>query len=226
MPAQDDLIAIADALARGTVTSASLVGDALARYAETEPAIRAFAWLDAERARRAARASDERRRGGAPAGRLEGIPVGVKDIFDSAGVPTEHGCRAFSGRVPRQNAAVVRAIEAAGGIVLGKTVTAELAYLTPGPTRNPWDQSRTPGGSSMGSAASVAAGVVPVAVGSQTNGSTIRPAAYCGVVGFKPTRARIDLEVQSRDQVLGKLQDTEVDVVRVRAEVTSLPPGV
>ena len=191
---QDDLLAIADALARGTLTSASLIEEALARYTATEPAIHAFAWLDADRARRAARASDERRRGGAPSGRLEGVPVGVKDIFDTADIPTEHGCKAFAGRTPRQSAAVIRAIEAAGAIVLGKTVTAELAYLTPGPTRNPWDLTRTPGGSSMGSAASVAARVVPAAVGSQTNGSTIRPAAYCGVVGFKPTRARISLE--------------------------------
>jgi Asp-tRNA(Asn)/Glu-tRNA(Gln) amidotransferase A subunit family amidase len=88
----------------------------------------------------------------------------------------------------------VRAAQAAGAIVLGKTITAELAYLTPGPTRNPWDLTRTPGGSSMGSAAAVAAGVVPIAIGSQTNGSTIRPAAFCGVVGFKPTRGRVSLE--------------------------------
>ncbi len=127
-------------------------------------------------------------------GRLEGVPIGVKDIFDTAGIATEHGCRAFAGRVPDRTAAAVRAAESAGAIVFGKTVTAELAYLTPGPTRNPWDTARTPGGSSMGSAAAVAARVVPAAIGSQTNGSTIRPAAFCGVVGYKPTRGRISLE--------------------------------
>ena len=100
----------------------------------------------------------------------------------------------FAGRVPDRSAAAVRAAESAGAIVLGKTVTAELAYLTPGPTRNPWDQSRTPGGSSMGSAAAVSARVVHAAIGSQTNGSVIRPAAFCGVVGFKPTFDRISTE--------------------------------
>src|SRR5439155_15821264 len=162
--------------------------------AETEPRIHAFAWLDPDRARGHARSSDERRRSGAPVGRLEGIPIGVKDIFDTAGIPTENGSALFAGRVPDRSSAVVSALEHAGAIVIGKTVTAELAYLTPGPTLNPWDARRTPGGSSMGSAAAVAAGVVPAAIGSQTNGSIIRPAAFCGVVGFKPTVGRISLD--------------------------------
>ena len=189
-----DLVALADALARGELLSRDLVDRALAQYEATEARLHAFAWLDADRARRLARESDERRRNGAAAGPLEGIPIGVKDIFDTAGIPTENGSALFRGRVPDRSAAAVRAAEQAGAIVLGKTVTAELAYLTPGPTRNPWDLSRTPGGSSMGSAAAVAAGVVPAAIGSQTNGSTIRPAAFCGVVGFKPTVGRISLE--------------------------------
>jgi Asp-tRNA(Asn)/Glu-tRNA(Gln) amidotransferase A subunit family amidase len=189
-----DVVDLADALARGELTSTALVDRALARYGETEPRIHAFAWLDPDRARRLARASDDRRRSGAPVGRLEGIPVGVKDIFDTAGIPTENGSALFAGRVPDRSSAVVRALESAGAIVIGKTVTAELAYLTPGPTLNPWDATRTPGGSSMGSAAAVAARVVPAAIGSQTNGSTIRPAAFCGVVGFKPTVGRIPLD--------------------------------
>jgi Asp-tRNA(Asn)/Glu-tRNA(Gln) amidotransferase A subunit family amidase len=127
-------------------------------------------------------------------GPLEGVPVGVKDIFDTAGIPTENGSGLFAGRVPEGTCPAVRAAEAAGAIVLGKTVTAELAFMTPGQTLNPWDPSRTPGGSSMGSAAAVAAGVVPAAIGSQTNGSVIRPAAFCGVVGFKPTVGRIPTE--------------------------------
>lgn len=193
--AQDtDLVAIADALANRELTSAALVERALERYESTEPRLHAFTWLDAERARRLARASDEKRRSRVAVGRLEGIPIGVKDIFDTAGIPTENGCAFFRGRVPDASSAVVRAIESAGGIVFGKTVTAEIAYLTPGPTRNPWDTSRTPGGSSMGSAAAVAARVIPAAVGSQTNGSTIRPAAFCGVVGYKPTFGRISLD--------------------------------
>lgn len=192
--AEEDLVALAEALSRRELTSAALVERALARYEETEPRIHAFAWLDPGRARRLARESDERRASGAPTGPLEGIPVGVKDIFDTAGIPTENGCGVFADRVPEASSALVRALEAAGAIVLGKTVTAELAYLTPGPTRNPWDTTRTPGGSSMGSAAAVAARVVPAAIGSQTNGSTIRPAAFCGVVGFKPTVGRASLE--------------------------------
>jgi len=189
-----DVVALADGLSRGELSSTGLVERALRRYAETEPTIHAFAWLDEERAKRLATSSDERRRSGAPVGRLEGIPIGVKDIFDTAGLPTENGSALFEGRVPEKSAAVVRAAESAGAIVLGKTITAELAYLTPGPTRNPWDPERTPGGSSMGSAAAVSAGVLPAAIGSQTNGSVIRPAAFCGVVGFKPTVGRISLE--------------------------------
>jgi len=191
---EDDVVGLAEALSRGELTSAALMDEALERYDATEPRIRAWAWLDAERARRLARASDERRRSGSAVGRLEGIPIGVKDIFDTAGIPTENGSALFAGRVPDTSAVAVRAAESAGAIVLGKTITAELAYLTPGHTRNPWDTSRTPGGSSMGSAAAVAVGVVPAAIGSQTNGSTIRPAAFCGVVGYKPTLGRISLD--------------------------------
>jgi Asp-tRNA(Asn)/Glu-tRNA(Gln) amidotransferase A subunit family amidase len=156
----------------------------IAAYDEWEPQLRAFAWFDRDRFRNAAR---DRPRGGA----LDGLPVGVKDIFDTAGIPTEYGSPIFAGRVPASSAAAVSRLEAAGAVMFGKTVTAELAYLAPGPTTNPWAPSRTPGGSSMGSAAAVAAGIVPVAIGTQTNGSLIRPAAFCGVVGFKPSAGRI-----------------------------------
>jgi Asp-tRNA(Asn)/Glu-tRNA(Gln) amidotransferase A subunit family amidase len=190
----EDLVGLAEALEAGGLTSAALVERAVRRYAETEPQIHAFAWLDAARAHHFATVSDERRRTRGAVGRLEGIPIGVKDIFDTAGIPTENGSALFAGRVPEASCPAVRSAEAAGAIVLGKTISAELAYLTPGPTLNPWDPSRTPGGSSMGSAAAVAAGVVPAAIGSQTNGSVIRPAAFCGVVGFKPTVGRIPTE--------------------------------
>src|SRR5438093_1012888 len=165
----------------------SAVADCIARYGETEPRIHAFARFEAE----AALLMETGLRVAGDLGALSGVPVGVKDIFDTAGVPTECGSALFRDRIPDHDAAVVRNLRAAGAVIVGKTITAELAFLHPGPTRNPWDATRTPGGSSMGSAAAVAAGVVPMAVGSQTNGSVIRPAAFCGVVGFKPTTGRL-----------------------------------
>jgi len=119
------------------------------------------------------------------------VPVGVKDIFDTGDMPTECGSILYAGRTPSRDAAVVARLRAAGAIIMGKTVTTEFAYFAPGKTRNPYDPKRTPGGSSSGSAAAVAAEMVPLALGSQTNGSTIRPAAFCGVVGFKPTHGLI-----------------------------------
>lgn len=119
------------------------------------------------------------------------MPIGVKDIYDTAGIPTEHGSRLFAGRVPDRDADIVRALHDSGAVIVGKTITAELAFLHPGRTRNPYDLERTPGGSSMGSAAAVAAGVLPGAIGTQTNGSVIRPGAFSGTVAFKPTGGRL-----------------------------------
>jgi Asp-tRNA(Asn)/Glu-tRNA(Gln) amidotransferase A subunit family amidase len=157
------------------------------RYGETEPRIHAFAHFDAE----AALLLDAALAVAGADGPLARAPIGVKDIFDTAGALTERGSALYAGRIAEDDAVVVRNLRAAGAVIVGKTVTAELAMAHPGPTRNPWDQSRTSGGSSMGSAAAVAAGVVPFAIGSQTNGSVIRPAAFCGVVGFKPTIGRL-----------------------------------
>ena len=171
---------------------AAFVEECLAQHGWTEERIRAFAWLDPHRVRARARELDA-----VPAakrGALWGVPVGVKDIVDTAGVPTECGSALFRGRVPERSAKIVERLEAAGAIVFGKTVTTECAYFHPGPTRNPWRTDRTPGGSSMGSAAAIAAGVIPASVGSQTNGSIIRPAAFCGVVGFKPTYGRLPVD--------------------------------
>jgi len=197
----DDLPTAARAVANGLVTSRALVEAALRRYDETEPSLHAFAWLDAERALRLADAADAALRDHVSAGArdarlglLHGVPLGVKDIIDIAGIPAERGCAAFAGRVAERDAALVANLQRAGAILLGKTVTAELAYFHPGPTTNPYDATRTPGGSSMGSAAAVGAGVVPAAVGTQTNGSIIRPAAYCGVVGVKATHGRVPVE--------------------------------
>lgn len=176
-------------LSAGNFTSEDYVRSCLARIAQCEPQVQAFAWIDPAAAIAHARHADEARN--ATCGCLHGVPFAIKDIIDTAGIPTECGTRVFEGRVPGQSAAVVRRLENAGGFVLGKTVTAELAYFTPGKTRNPWNQDFTPGGSSSGSAAAVAAGFVPVALGTQTNGSVIRPAAFCGVVGFKPSSGLI-----------------------------------
>lgn len=139
--------------------------------------------LDARAARLA-----EQGRDGLP---LWGVPIGVKDTIDVAGLPAERGSRAFAGRRPERDAEVVRRLRAGGALVVGKTVTTELAVTYPGPTTNPHDPERTPGGSSSGSAAAVAAGMVPCALGTQTIASTLRPASFCGVVGFKPTHGRV-----------------------------------
>jgi Asp-tRNA(Asn)/Glu-tRNA(Gln) amidotransferase A subunit family amidase len=175
----------------GVITSEDLVASCLDRIAETDELIQAWAFLDPEYALAQARAADELRASGRPLGPLNGVPVGVKDIFDTADMPTENGSVLHAGRTPSRDAAVVARLRAAGAIVMGKTVTTEFAYFAPGKTRNPRDAERTPGGSSSGSAAAVASEMVPLALGSQTNGSTIRPAAFCGVVGFKPTHGLI-----------------------------------
>jgi Asp-tRNA(Asn)/Glu-tRNA(Gln) amidotransferase A subunit family amidase len=171
-------------------SSAALLAECLGRIDALEPAVRAFTWLGVERARGLAAAadSDDRPR------LLSGVPVGVKDIIDTAAIPTEYGSPAFEGRVPELSASVVLALEEAGAILLGKTVTAELAFAVPGTTRNPWSTDRTPGGSSMGSAAAVAAGMVPIAIGTQTNSSVIMPAALCGAVGYKPAAGGVALD--------------------------------
>jgi Asp-tRNA(Asn)/Glu-tRNA(Gln) amidotransferase A subunit family amidase len=153
--------------------------------------VQAWAFIDPAYGLQQARLADERRLSGQPIGPLHGVPVGVKDIFDTADMPTECGSVLYSGRTPSHDATVVSMIRAAGAIILGKTVTTEFAYFAPGKTRNPYNPEHTPGGSSSGSAAAVGANMVPLAVGSQTNGSTIRPAAYCGVIGFKPTHGLI-----------------------------------
>lgn len=175
----------------GVLSSEELVGSCLERIRETDANIQAWAFLDEEHARTQARAADEARRSGKPVGPLCGIPVGIKDIFDTSDMPTENGTPLHRGRTPRKDAAAVAMLRAAGAVILGKTVTTECAYFHPGKTRNPHNSEHTPGGSSSGSAAAVAAGMVPLAIGSQTNGSVIRPAAFCGAYGFKPTHGLV-----------------------------------
>lgn len=190
----------------GRVTSEELVGGCLDHIKAQEDRIGAWAFLDPELALSQARAADEELREGRTLGPLHGVPVGVKDIFDTKDMPTEDGTVLHAGHHPAEDAAAVVRLREAGAIILGKTVTTELAVLSPGKTRNPHDPERTPGGSSSGSAAAVAAGMVPLAIGTQSNGSVIRPAAYCGIFGYKPTfglisRHRVLQQSRPLDQV-------------------------
>ena len=188
------LIEAAEGIKNRRFTAEAYTQALLARIASLDEGIRAWAWLKPAEAIKAARLSDDYLSSNGAPGPLQGIPLGVKDIYPTAGVPTEMGSPAFAGHVPTRSARAIELIEARGGFVLGKTVTTECAFLFPGKTRNPWNPLHTPGGSSSGSAAAVAAGFVPAALGTQTNGSVIRPAAYCGVVGFKPTQGVIPIE--------------------------------
>ena len=189
------LARLTEEIRAGSLTSGRYVDDSLALHEALEPTLKAFTWIDLDRVRLQARDLDRRLAAGrAEEPPLAGVPLAVKDIFDTAGIPTECGSPLFRGRVPARDASVVAALADSGAILFGKTVTAELAYATPGPTTNPWNPDRTPGGSSMGSAAAVAAGIVPGSIGTQTNGSVIRPAAFCGVVGFKPSAGRLSLD--------------------------------
>ncbi|MPZ48333.1 MAG: amidase [Dehalococcoidia bacterium] len=174
---------IAASVRHGGSTSAA-VEAALARIDALDSEIKAWVEVDREGALRAASE-------GAPAGPLAGVPVGIKDIFDVAGLPTRLGAGPYAHYNPDTDSAAVARLRAAGAIILGKTHTTAFAMQDPAPTRNPWNLDHTPGGSSSGSAAGVAAGMIPLALGSQTVGSTLRPAAYCGVVGFKPSHGRI-----------------------------------
>jgi Asp-tRNA(Asn)/Glu-tRNA(Gln) amidotransferase A subunit family amidase len=176
-------------LARREITSEALVAACLERISAREDLIGAWEYLDAESALAEARARDREPRRGV----LHGLPIGIKDIIDTADMPTRWGSAIFEDRQPRQDAACIEHLREVGAIILGKTVTTEFAYFTPGKTRNPHAPDRTPGGSSSGSAAAVADFMVPIAMGTQAAGSTIRPASFCGVVGFKPTHGRWDI---------------------------------
>jgi Asp-tRNA(Asn)/Glu-tRNA(Gln) amidotransferase A subunit family amidase len=175
----------------GAFSAEELMQAGLSRVHEIDPQVQAWAFLDEAHALQQARARDLDRSEGRPIGPLHGIPVGIKDIFDTCDMPTEDGTVLHAGRTPEHDAAVVAKLRAAGAVIMGKTVTTECATYSPGKTRNPHNPEHTPGGSSSGSAAAVAAGMVPLALGSQTNGSVIRPAAFCGVYGFKPSHGLI-----------------------------------
>ena len=187
-------------------TAEALMQACLDRVAERDDAVRAWAHLDPEQALTAAREADEARVSGASPGPLHGVPVGVKDIIDTADMPTEHGSALFEGRQPAADARCVALLRAAGAIVMGKTVTTELANTAPSKTRNPHDIEHTPGGSSAGSGAAVADGQALGALGTQTGGSVIRPASFNGVYGLKPTiglipRAGVLLQSHTLDTI-------------------------
>ena len=176
-------VELRDQLARGELRAVDLARACLDRIAAREPEVQAWAWLDSELVMRQAAARDA----GKAVGLLHGLPVGIKDIIDTEGMGTENGTVLDAGRVPARDAVLVARLKQAGAVIMGKTVTTELANRAPGRTRNPHNPAHTPGGSSSGSAAAVADRMLPLAIGTQTAGSVIRPAAFCGVVGYKPS---------------------------------------
>jgi len=207
----------------GRLTAEAVVASCLERIVEREPVVRAWSYLAGEAARAQARAFDE-------AGKktlLGGVPFGVKDIFDAAGMPATYGSPIYTGWWPPSDASAAALPKAAGGILLGKTVTTEFANRQPGPTSNPHDPAFSPGGSSSGSAAAVADFMMPLAIGTQTGGSVIRPAAYCGVVGFKPSfglfpPAGMRINTETLDTV-GIMARSVGDIALFRAAMMAIP---
>jgi Asp-tRNA(Asn)/Glu-tRNA(Gln) amidotransferase A subunit family amidase len=177
----------------GSDTPRDFLERCIATLQSREPIVRAWVCLDLEAARRAADASTARYRAGRPLSPVDGCPIGVKDIIGTADLPTQMNSPAFAGWHGGYDAAPVHALRTGGAVIVGKTVTTEFAVGYSGPTTNAFDPQRTPGGSSSGSAAAVGSGMVPVALGTQTQGSTIRPAAYNGAVGYKPTLGQLPL---------------------------------
>ena len=191
---------------KGEISSEELVKNYIDQIKTKDKEVEAWEFFDEELAINQAKKLDKDRQAGKIQGDLHGIPVGIKDIFDTEDMPTLDGSEAHKKNPSLSDCTVVSKLKQAGAIIMGKTVTAELAHLTPGKTKNPHDPTRTPGGSSMGSAAAVAANMVPLAVGSQTNGSVIRPASFCGVVGYKPSKGLISRHLvmqvsQALDQI-------------------------
>ena len=188
-----------------------------------EPDLHAFATLNLDAARAAADAATERYRARRPLSMVDGCPLGIKDIMDTRDMPTQMGSPAFSGWQPRYDAACVQALRAGGAVLVGKTVTTAFACGGPNITVNPHDPRRTPGGSSSGSAAAVGAGMLPVALGTQTQGSTLRPASYCGIVGFKPTHGVLTMQgvhpISYSHDHLGVLGGTLEDAWRIASQI-------
>src|SRR5712691_12148176 len=175
----------------GEMSPLELLESCLKQIDRLEPDLKAWVTIDREGALRLAKLLGDEAIGGTFRGTLHGVPVGIKDIFYTAGMRTTAGHSAMAEFVPQYDSAVVERLRQAGAIILGKTATTEFALMAPAPTRNPWNPEHTPGGSSSGSGAAVAARMCPAAIGTQTGGSTLRPSAYCGDAGLKPTYGRI-----------------------------------
>src|SRR5436190_9411667 len=212
------------AIGQGQATCETVVHACLERIAAREPEVHAWTHLDPEAALAAARAFDKNGKHGP----LAGVPFGVKDIIDTFDMLTEWGTPIHKGRQPERDAACVALSRKAGGVLLGKTVTTEFANLHPGPTRNPHDLVRTPAGSSSGSAAAVADRMVPIAIGTQTTGSTVRPASLCGVFGYRPTwgehRMHGVMEASGSLDTLGILSRSVEDIALYRDVLLGVPP--
>jgi aspartyl-tRNA(Asn)/glutamyl-tRNA(Gln) amidotransferase subunit A len=184
----------AEKIRNGNLTPTDLLESLLVKIEELEPRLNAWVTVDIDGARKAAKALTIEAKSGKLRSPLHGIPVGIKDIYDTKGLRTTMGSPIFADNVPEKDAVIVANLREAGAVVLGKTETTEFAYLDPAPTRNPWNTAHTPGGSSSGSAAAVAARMCPLAFGTQTGGSIIRPASFCGLVAIKPTHDLLSRE--------------------------------
>jgi Asp-tRNA(Asn)/Glu-tRNA(Gln) amidotransferase A subunit family amidase len=228
MPAMRSYLAATQRFASGEATPLQFFEQTLALLEEWEPRIGAFVCTNLPAARAAAELSAQRWRDGAPLSPIDGMPIGIKDIFETVDMPTEMGSPLFAGWRSAKDAASVRALREAGAVILGKTVTTEFAASEPRGTRNPWNVAHTPGGSSSGSAAAVGAGILSAALGTQVIGSTIRPASFCGCVGFKPSVNALnrqgchDYQSQSCTGVLGASLE---DVWQVAHEIVSRVGG-
>ena len=224
MPVTLTATEIVAAVAAGKATCESVARACLERIAAREPQVQAWAHLDPDRVIAQARALDR----GGRRGPLHGVPVGVKDIIDTCDLPTEYGSPIHRGHRPQRDAACVALSRKAGALVMGKTVTTEFANVSPGKTRHPLDPARTPGGSSSGSAAAVADGHVPLALGTQTTGSTTRPASFCGVFGYRPTYGDLRLngvmEASGSLDTLGILARSIEDVALYRDVLLGVAP--
>jgi Asp-tRNA(Asn)/Glu-tRNA(Gln) amidotransferase A subunit family amidase len=227
-PAMRSYLAAAKNFAAGTQTPRQFLEESLALFEQWEPKIGAFVCTNLPAARAAADRATERWRAQKPRSAIDGMPVGIKDIIETVDMPTEMGSALFAGWRSEKDAASVRALRDAGAVIVGKTVTTEFAASEPRGTRNPWNVAHTPGGSSSGSAASVAVGIVSAALGTQVIGSTIRPASFCGCVGFKPSVNALnregshDYQSQSCTGILGAALD---DVWQVAYEIVDRVGG-
>src|ERR1700730_10528811 len=216
---------IAVRIAARAITAEEVVRDCVARIAAHEPQGHAFAHVDFGLALRQARELDR----GPIRGALHGVPIGIKDVIDTADQPTQMGSPIYAGYRPACDGACVALLRAAGAVILGKTVTAEFAGMTPGPTVNPHNPAHTPGGSSSGSGAAVADRMIPAALGTQTGGSVLRPAAYCGVIGYKPTfgafnRAGLKFAAESLDTI-GLMARSIDDIALITSVLLGRQPG-